>query len=65
MALEGESQDALNGSGVLPFRQGDLMTVRERILSLRVPKPVASELEMHCVAETNNENMASLVDEEG
>ena len=54
MALEPQSQamvDALNGSGVLPFRQGDPISVRKRILSLRVPKPVASELEMRSVVE--------------
>lgn len=54
MALEPQSQamvDALNGSGVLPFRQGDPISVRQRILSLRVPKPVASDLDMHAVAE--------------
>lgn len=54
MALEPQSQamvDALNGSGVLPFRQGDPIAVRERILSLRVPKPTASELEMASVTE--------------
>ncbi|WP_174286263.1 alpha/beta hydrolase [Sphingomonas bacterium] len=54
MALEPQSQamvDALNASGVLPFRQGDAISVRERILSLRVPGPVAPDLEMHSVNE--------------
>lgn len=54
MELEPQSQaivDALNRSGILPFRQGEPVAVRQRILALRVPKPIATEFQMHSVAE--------------
>lgn len=54
VALEPQSQamvDALNNSGVLPFRQADPITVRERILSLRAPRPAVSDIGMHAITE--------------
>lgn len=55
MKLDAQSQavvDALNASGVLPFRAGGSpVAVREKVLSLRAARPMASEHQMSNVTE--------------
>jgi acetyl esterase len=55
LALDVQSQavvDALNASGIIPFRtNGSPTAVREKVLSLRVAKPETSEHQMASVTE--------------